>query len=335
MTAGEDEIERADALVIPPPEIGVRPALLCADPVPGAGDAENGLSGGIFATAMIALKIASVVAVVQMALLFAFSSIEDLEKLAPDALLDSLILGVIAAPLVVLWIVRPYIAERQDAYGKMAEMNRMLLAEIDERMAAQEKLRIKEHDLELQIQDIAYVKELVEAQASEAVGLAEDLAIQKKAVEESERRNEYLANHDTLTELPNRRHFEETLVRMKSTAGERNRAVSLIYADLDNFKMVNDTLGHQRGDELLREVAQTLRNSLREGDFVARLGGDEFAILSTAFSGSDDTRLTGFAERMRKALTIDVDGPDGLITVSVALGVACMPEDAKDQVALL
>lgn len=337
MTARQTELERMDALVVAPPELAasaVHSRTEFSD-VTAAADDAGPVSNGVLATVVIALKIACVVGVVQLGLLFAFSSVSAVEEMASGALLDSLVLAVVSAPLIVLWVVRPYISERQDAYAKMSAMNRMLRQEIDERMAAEENLRAKEHDLELQIQDIAYVKDLVEAQASEAVGLAEDLAFQKKAVEESERRNEYLANHDPLTGLPNRRHFEEQLAEMKAAIMAENGVISLVYIDLDNFKLVNDTLGHQQGDVLLQDVAKKLSSSVRDREFVARLGGDEFAIVSSAFAGSDDPKLAGFAERMRTALTIDVNAPGRPITVSAALGVATLPDDAEDEITLL
>lgn len=341
MTVEQTELERMDALSIAPPELGARTdhARAGLSDVTAVADvtADEGgqLSEGILATAILALKIACVVAVVQLGLLFTFTSVSALEEIASGAMLDSLLLAMVSAPLIVLWIVRPYIAGRPEAYAKMAAMNRMLRQEIDARMAAEERLRAKEYDLELQIQDIAYVKDLVEAQASEAVGLAEDLAVQKKAVEESERRNDYLAKHDPLTGLPNRRHFEERLAEMKAAVTAENGSLALVYIDLDNFKTVNDTLGHQRGDDLLLDVAEKLSESVREQDFVARLGGDEFAIVSSAFAGSDDSRLAGFAERMRKALTIKVEALGRTISVSAAFGVACLPGDAEDEITLL
>jgi len=106
---------------------------------------------------------------------------------------------------------------------------------------------------------------------------------------------------------------------MKAAVTAENGSLALVYIDLDNFKTVNDTLGHQRGDDLLLDVAEKLSESVRERDFVARLGGDEFAIVSSAFAGSDDSRLAGFAERMRKALTIIVEAPGRTISVSAAL----------------
>jgi len=165
--------------------------------------------------------------------------------------------------------------------------------------------------------------------------MAEDLAIQKKAVEESEREKEYLANHDMLTGLPNRRHFEEMLAQLKETARSKRKALTLIYIDLDNFKTVNDTLGHQRGDDLLLEVADQLRATVRDTEFVARLGGDEFAIVTTAFTTGSDTGISRFAERLRASLELSVTDGDHTIPVTAALGIASCPDDAPDALSLL
>jgi diguanylate cyclase (GGDEF)-like protein len=302
-------------------------------PVPGTPSRSKG--AGLVASLFISAKIASIVAIVQLGLLFAFSSLSTASEIASGALFDSLLVAAVATPLIVFWVSRPYVAEREAAYDQMSRMNEMLRNEIDERMAAEAKLRENEENLELQLQEFAYVKELVEAQAADAVGMAEDLAIQKKAVEESEREKEYLANHDMLTGLPNRRHFEEMLARLKEAARSKRKALTLIYIDLDNFKTVNDTLGHQRGDNLLLEVADQLRDTVRETEFVARLGGDEFAILTTAFAKGSDDGIRRFAERLRASLAFPVKDAGREIPVSAALGIASCPDDAADAVGLL
>ena len=319
MTAGEDATA-ANAL-------GAAEAV--------AGQPARAKGAALIASLFIALKIVSIVAIVQLGLLFAFSSLSVASEIASGALADSLFVAVVATPLIMLWVIRPYVAAREAAYDQMSRMNAMLRTEIDERMAAEAKLRENEENLELQLQEFAYVKELVEAQAADAVGMAEDLAIQKKAVEESEREKEYLANHDMQTGLPNRRHFEAMLVQLKEAARLKRKALTLIYIDLDNFKTVNDTLGHQRGDDLLLEVADQLRDTVRDTEFVARLGGDEFAILTTAFAKGSDDGIRLFAERLRASLEFPVKDADREIPVSAALGIASCPDDAPDEVGLL
>ena len=106
---------------------------------------------------------------------------------------------------------------------------------------------------------------------------------------------EHLAHHDALTDLPNRVLFHEKLEQALKYA-RRGRLVALHFLDLDQFKAVNDTLGHHIGDQLLQAVAERLLDGLRETDAVARLGGDEFAILQTAIESPLDA--IGFAERV-------------------------------------
>ena len=89
----------------------------------------------------------------------------------------------------------------------------------------------------------------------------------------------YLAMHDSLTGLYNRHYFENALEQLSSDAIRNNRQHGLVYIDLDHFKVVNDTFGHQKGDEVLREMAQLLRRRIRKPDILCRLGGDEFAVL--------------------------------------------------------
>ncbi len=108
----------------------------------------------------------------------------------------------------------------------------------------------------------------------------------------------YLAMHDALTGLPNRRLLAENLVRVVHQA-RRGRPGALMILDVDNFKIVNDSLGHAAGDQLLKQLTELIAGSLRPGDFVARLGGDEFAVL---IEGSDLDDAVTTAERIRSCL---------------------------------
>ena len=107
-----------------------------------------------------------------------------------------------------------------------------------------------------------------------------------------------MAHHDALTDLPNRVLFRETLEHALAFA-RRGHLLALHCLDLDQFKAVNDTLGHPIGDGLLQAVAQRLRDGLRETDTVARLGGDEFAIVQTAIASPIEA--TGLAEPADRA----------------------------------
>src|SRR5690606_24434732 len=89
----------------------------------------------------------------------------------------------------------------------------------------------------------------------------------------------YLARYDALTRVPNRQYLREQLDQARTRALRRGRTMALLQLDLDRFKAVNETLGHEAGDALLREAAQRLAGSIRDGDVLARLGGDEFAVL--------------------------------------------------------
>lgn len=245
------------------------------------------------------------------------------------------LLAALAAVATVLWAIRPHIAARDAEAARLADLQRQLRREIDGRIAAEERLKTREEEFALQISEIEYVKELVEQQAADTVGLAEDLAAQKQAIEESKRQTEYLANHDTLTGLPNRRQFEHMLRQRKAAAEASGTVLTLIFIDLDHFKTVNDNLGHGRGDELLVDVGKRLRAAVRENDFVARLGGDEFAVLTTTPAGRGHEVSEILAQRIRNALLIPIPTARGTIPVSATLGVAASPGDATDEQALL
>ena len=112
---------------------------------------------------------------------------------------------------------------------------------------------------------------------------------------------EYLANHDPLTNLPNRNLFNERLDQVLDRARRSGEAVALMILDIDHFKDVNDTLGHQVGDELLREIGKRLAASVRAEDTVARLGGDEFALIQVGLNYPADANIQ--AQRILRALS--------------------------------
>jgi two-component system cell cycle response regulator len=134
---------------------------------------------------------------------------------------------------------------------------------------------------------------------------------------------ERLATRDGLTGLANRRLFEESLAREVARSQRRGAPLSLVVFDVDHFKDVNDTLGHQAGDAVLREVGAALTHNTKASDVPARYGGDEFVVLLPDCSGTDAVTV---AERLRAAVTAQMS----TVQITVSAGAASFPENAED-----
>ena len=140
----------------------------------------------------------------------------------------------------------------------------------------------------------------------------------------------YMARHDALTSLPNRHVLTERM-HAATTCEHRGEGMALLLLDLDNFKTVNDTLGHAAGDELLQAVADRLRNALRESDTVARLGGDEFAVLVKV---SEPETAGATAARVLNVLKnpVCIGGKD--VVCSASIGIAITPDHSSEAIEL-
>jgi diguanylate cyclase (GGDEF)-like protein len=142
-----------------------------------------------------------------------------------------------------------------------------------------------------------------------------------------------MATHDHLTGLPNRVLFNEELLRALARAERHDRPVALFFMDLDRFKNINDTLGHQFGDRVLQEAARRLTACVREGDIIARLGGDEFVLLVEELG--DPGALSEIARKLLTAVT-DLGTIDGVeLNVSLSIGICVYPTDGRDAKSLL
>lgn len=159
----------------------------------------------------------------------------------------------------------------------------------------------------------------------------------QKKLEKNNQQLERIAHYDLLTKLPNRFQFEENIKRTLSAAKRFNRKFALMFIDLDDFKKINDTLGHLVGDQLLSAVSTNLKKCFRESDFIsrfgkegflARLGGDEFAIVLTDLRHSNDAGIA--AERVINKVSGRYHVAGKEIYVSMSIGIACFPESASE-----
>jgi diguanylate cyclase (GGDEF)-like protein len=141
------------------------------------------------------------------------------------------------------------------------------------------------------------------------------------------------ATHDRVSGLPNRYQFDEALTRAVAEARSTQGNLALLFMDLDNFKAINDTLGHDTGDLLLLLVAERLRHSVRAEDLVARWGGDEFTVLVPTLR--DPEYAVGAARRILDALTPPFQLGNASVHVSASIGVATYPLNGDDGPALL
>jgi len=156
------------------------------------------------------------------------------------------------------------------------------------------------------------------------IAIFSDISSQK----ESEERLYYLAHYDSLSKLPNRLAFHDRLNQAISRAKRNHKEVAVMFLDLDGFKQVNDRMGHNAGDQVIREVALRLGAAMRETDTIARFGGDEFTVLLAEVEAHTGIEIA--AQKIIEAVAepIHIENSDAQVTVSV--GISLYPQDSDD-----
>ena len=150
-------------------------------------------------------------------------------------------------------------------------------------------------------------------------------------IEEKEK-VEYMAYHDSLTKLPNRLNIENYLENRLNVASRQDTKIAVLFIDLDRFKNINDTLGHDVGDELLIEVAKRLKQTLRKSDMLSRFGGDEFVVV---LDGMDDKYSAAYVSKKILNLFISpIQTKQHQLNITLSIGIAIFPDDAKDSTTL-
>lgn len=140
------------------------------------------------------------------------------------------------------------------------------------------------------------------------------------------------ATHDSLTRLPNRKHFHDRLAETIASAERDKKTFAVLYLDLDGFKSINDALGHAVGDQLIEITARRLERCIRKGDMVARVGGDEFVVLLRDITSYDVSEV---AEKITQSLSEPFTIAVNTLCITTSIGVATYPQDGTDADALI
>lgn len=165
--------------------------------------------------------------------------------------------------------------------------------------------------------------------ATHYVAIFSDITSKKQTEEQLEK----LAYYDPLTDLPNRMSFHEQLGKDITLAKRGGKKLALFFLDLDRFKNVNDTLGHNAGDELLVKVGQRLKSTVRQSDTVSRLGGDEFTVI---LGGVEDaSQVGGLAQKVVDAIAEPFDLFGNEVHIGTSVGVSVFPDDSSDKNVLI
>ncbi|WP_373072551.1 EAL domain-containing protein [Sulfurimonas sp.] len=143
-----------------------------------------------------------------------------------------------------------------------------------------------------------------------------------------QRKVEYMAYHDSLTGLPNRTNIEEYLEYQLPIAEENNLGIAVLFIDIDNFKTINDSLGHDVGDSVIIECSKILKNTVKESEIVARIGGDEFVII---ISGENTKHTsTNLCSEILKSFAKPIEANGYKLSITLSIGVSLFPEDSND-----
>ncbi len=212
------------------------------------------------------------------------------------------------------------IGEGKDELGNLiTDFNTML----DEIQSRDNELR--EHRLRLEERVTQRTRELESANAL--------LELSKEQAESVANRMEYHAHHDALTGLPNRILLNDRITSELAHARRQQTNAALLFLDLDRFKIINDSLGHAVGDQLLRVISRRLNNCVREEDTVARLGGDEFMVLLPRISGSADAGR--IAKKIIECLVDPISCNGHELHITTSIGISIFPYDGTDAETLI
>lgn len=144
---------------------------------------------------------------------------------------------------------------------------------------------------------------------------------------------QYLAHHDALTDLPNRLLLSDRIQRAITLAKRNSSKMGLLFADLDNLKIINDTFGHHAGDAILIEIAKRMQSSIRDSDSIGRVGGDEFIVLLPDVDAEEDALIV--ANKIQKNIAEPILFEGNTLSVSVSIGIAIYPDHGLDEVELI
>jgi diguanylate cyclase (GGDEF)-like protein len=177
-------------------------------------------------------------------------------------------------------------------------------------------------------QDCAPKEDLAGRAAARILGHAIERQRIMLELHEAREREQYLATHDPLTGIPNRALFYDRLSQALASADRYGNTVAILFLDLDGFKAVNDALGHEAGDGLLREVARRVSGIVRKSDTVARIGGDEFTVILSQIGKPEDAARVARTMLQRISVPVRIAG-DGEQRVHASIGIAIHPDDGE------
>ena len=208
----------------------------------------------------------------------------------------------------------------RDLQGQIARA-RSVLADLKRQIAAMRR--------QIDFDDSAYLVEVNEQLVESALQSQIDAEEAAQTVAELSKS----IGLDTLTQLPNRTQLHERFAYAIASAQRHGTRVAVLFADIDGFKGINDTLGHVVGDEVLKHTAHCIARSVRDVDFVFRCGGDEFVVLVTDVAQASDAALV--AQKIASAVASPITVANRSISVALSVGVSVYPEDGADADALI
>ena len=200
-----------------------------------------------------------------------------------------------------------------------------IMRDLTEHKEAEDSLRAEVEQRRLAEDALREMISSLESVVDERTNLLQAAVVE---LSHAKRRVEDLAQHDPLTGLPNRRLLVDRLRQATSAARRRGRSVGVLFVDLDRFKEVNDTRGHDAGDTVLQQVAQRLQACVREADTVAREGGDEFVVVLPDLEVPEDSMRVADKMLVELAKPMDIGGAE--IRVTPSIGISHYPRDATD-----